>query len=55
MFVNTVTSGDFFSLESHNYFLGRAGQKFRMTFFGQPATFPGHVAGFAVGPCLTRP
>ena len=54
-FVNTITSSDFFRLGNHNFILGKVGQKFRMTLFGKLTTFPGYVAGFAVGPYLTRP
>ena len=53
-FVNTVTASDGFRL-GHNYIFGKVGQKFRMTLIGLLTTFPGHVAGFAVGPYLTRP
>jgi len=50
--VNTITSSDFFSLGLHNLLLGKAGQKFRRTYFshvntpGPPAAY---IAGFAVG------
>lgn len=53
-FVNTITSSDFFNLGNHHFVLGKRGQTFRMTFFGHLATLPGHFAGFAVGPYLTR-
>ncbi len=53
--VNAITSSDFFHLGNHNFIFGKVGQKFRMTFFGHLVTLPGHVAGFAVGPYLTRP
>jgi hypothetical protein len=50
--VNTITSSDFFSLGQHHFLLGKAGQKFRRTYFGHVNT-PGppaaHIAGFAVG------
>jgi hypothetical protein len=50
--VNTITSSDFFSLGSHHFLLGKAGQKFTRTYFGHVNT-PGppaaHIAGFAIG------
>ena len=50
--VNTITSSDFFSLGLQNFLLGKAGQKYRRTYFGH-VTMPGppaaHLAGVAVG------
>jgi hypothetical protein len=51
--VNTITSSGFFNLGSHNFILGKFGQKFRTTYIGH-VTAPGsspaaHLAGFAVG------
>jgi len=54
-FVHTITSVTPFRIGDHNHMLGRIGQTFRVTLFGQLTTFPGHVSGFAVGPYLTRP
>jgi hypothetical protein len=51
-FVNTITSSDYFHYGNHSFIFGKIGQKYRMTFFGQLTSFPGHVAGFAVGPNL---
>jgi hypothetical protein len=50
--VNTITSSGFFSLGTHNFILGKFGQKFRTTYIGH-VTAPGsspaaHLAGFAV-------
>jgi hypothetical protein len=50
--VNTITSSDFFRLGQHNLLLGKAGQKFRRTYFGHvntPAPPSAYIAGFAVG------
>ena len=50
--VNTIASSDFFNLGLQHFLLGKAGQKFRRTYFGHVNT-PGppsaHIAGFAVG------
>lgn len=53
--VHTITSVTQFQLDNHTYILGKVGQKYRVTFFGQLTTFPGYIAGFAVGPYLTIP
>lgn len=50
--VNTITSSDFFGLGSTHFLFGKAGQKFRRTYFGHvntPAPPSAYIAGFAVG------
>ena len=54
-FVNTITSVSQFQVGSHTYTLGKVGDKYRTTLLGHLTTFPGYIAGFAVGPYLTRP
>ena len=53
--VSTITSVKQFQLGDHTYTFGKVGEKYRMTHFGQGTTPPFYVAGFAVGPYLTRP
>lgn len=53
--VNTITSASQFRFGDHNYTFGKVGEKYRMTHFGHLTTLPAYVAGFAVGPYLTRP
>src|SRR5947209_3284859 len=53
--VATITSVSQFRLGDHTYTFGKVGKKYRMTHFGQGTTPPFYVAGFAVGPYLTRP
>ena len=57
-FVLTITSVARFTLNNESYFLGKAGQKLRLTVFGRPntagATNPFVISGYIVGSDLTR-
>ena len=53
--VSTITSVSQFRLGDRTYTFGKVGERYRMTHFGHSTTLPAYVAGFAVGPYLTRP
>ncbi len=57
-FVLTITSVERFTLNNQSYFLGKAGQKLRLTVFGRPntagATNPFVISGYVGGSDLTR-